>query len=111
MLGFWLLVGIAVAGWVFGLPRRWLLGALVLAWAVIELAHLAGMGAVFGGSARGWLVAGGLAGLVMAYRAGLARLRAGAVASAVIADQCRDRLVRASVRTPGRGTAAAGSAA
>ena len=48
MLGFWLLVGIAVAGWVFGLPRRWLLGALVLAWAVIELAHLAGMGAVFG---------------------------------------------------------------
>jgi molybdopterin/thiamine biosynthesis adenylyltransferase len=81
MLGFWLLVGIAVAGWVFGLPRRWLLGALVLAWAVIELAHLAGMGAVFGGSARGWLVAGGLAGLVMAYRAGLARLRAGAVAA------------------------------
>jgi molybdopterin/thiamine biosynthesis adenylyltransferase len=81
MLGFWLLVGIAVAGWVFGLPRRWLLGALVLAWAVIELAHLAGMGAVFGGSARGWLVAGGLAGLVMAYRAGLARLRAVAVAA------------------------------
>ena len=36
MLGFWLLVGVAAAGWVFGLPRRWLLGALVLAWAVIE---------------------------------------------------------------------------
>lgn len=76
MLGFWLLVGVAAAGWVFGLPRRWLLAALALVWAVIELAHLAGMGAVFGGSARGWMVAGGLAGLILAYRAGLARLRA-----------------------------------
>lgn len=76
MLGFWLLVGVAAAGWVFGLTRRWLLAAVTLVWAVIELAHLAGRGAVFGGSARGWLVAGGLAGLVLAYRAGLARLRA-----------------------------------
>ena len=76
MLGFWLLVGVAVVGWVFGLPRRWLLAALLLVWVVIELAHLAGSGAVFGGSARGWLVAGGLAGLGLAYRAGLARLRA-----------------------------------
>ncbi|MDQ1899623.1 HesA/MoeB/ThiF family protein [Paracoccus sp. WLY502] len=75
MLGFWLLVGVAVAGWVFGLPRRWLLAALTLAWAVIELAHLSGRGAVFGGSARGWLVAGGLAGLILAYRAGLRWLR------------------------------------
>lgn len=79
MLGFWLLVGIVVAGWVFGVPRRWLLSALVLAWAVIELSHLAGQGAVFGGSARGWLVTGGLAALVFAYRAGLARLRGRAV--------------------------------
>ncbi|WP_207099617.1 HesA/MoeB/ThiF family protein [Paracoccus shandongensis] len=83
MLGFWLLVGVAVAGWVFGLPRRWLLAALVLVWAVIELAHLAGRGAVFGGSARGWLVAGGLAGLVLAYRGGLSRLRARAVPAPV----------------------------
>ncbi len=76
MLGFWLLVGVAAAGWVFGLTRRWLLAAVTLVWAVIELAHMAGRGAIFGGSARGWLVAGGLAGLVLAYRAGLARLRA-----------------------------------
>lgn len=75
MLGFWLLIAIAAGAWVFGLPRRWMLAALVLMWGVIELAHLAGMGAVFGGSARGWLVAGGLAGLVLAYRAGLTRLR------------------------------------
>lgn len=75
MLGFWLLVGVAAAGWVFGIPRRWLLAVLTLVWTVIELAHLAGMGAVFGGSARGWLVAGGLAGLVLAYRATLGRLR------------------------------------
>lgn len=101
MLGFWLLVAIAVAGWIFGLPRRWLLGALVLAWAVIELSHLAGMGAIFGGSARGWLVAGGLAGLVLAYRAGLARLRARAAPEAppapdpaLVSDAELDRYAR-----------------
>ncbi|MTD98681.1 molybdopterin-synthase adenylyltransferase MoeB [Paracoccus sp. YIM 132242] len=83
MLGFWLLVGVAAAGWVFGLPRRWLVAALVAVWAVIELAHLAGVGTAFGGSARGWLVAGGLAGVVMGYRAGLGRLRARAAPAPV----------------------------
>ena len=101
MLGFWLLVGVAVAGWIFGLPRRWLLAALASAWAVIELAHLSGMGAVFGGSAPGWLVAGGLVGLVLAYRAGLRWLRARAAppeqhkpAPVPVADVELDRYAR-----------------
>ncbi len=101
MLGFWLLVVVAVAGWVVGLPRRWLLAALTLAWAVIELAHLSGMGGVFGGSARGWLVAGGLVGLVLAYRAGLRWLRSRATpaeqttpAPAPVADAELDRYAR-----------------
>jgi molybdopterin-synthase adenylyltransferase len=101
MLGFWLLVGIAMAGWLFGLSRRWLLAALALGWAVIELAHLSGMGAVFGGSARGWLVAGGLVGLVLAYRAGLRWLRSRAAppeqptpAPVPVADAELDRYAR-----------------
>ncbi|WP_295045510.1 molybdopterin-synthase adenylyltransferase MoeB [uncultured Paracoccus sp.] len=72
-------MAIAAGGWVFGLPRRWLLAVLAAAWAVIVLAHLAGIG-VFGGSARGWLVAGGLAGLGLAYRTALSLLRARAIA-------------------------------
>jgi len=101
VLGFWLLVGVAAAGWVFGLPRRWLLAALAAVWALIELSHLAGMGTTFGGSARGWLVAAGLAGLVLAYRGGLARLRARAapaeapaVPQAGMADTELDRYAR-----------------
>ncbi|WP_347139592.1 molybdopterin-synthase adenylyltransferase MoeB [Paracoccus sp. SSK6] len=81
MTGLWLLIGIAVAGWVFGLPRRVTLAVLALIWAAIVLAHLVapGIGATLGGSARGWLVAGGLAALVLAYRAALGRLRARAM--------------------------------
>ncbi len=78
MTGVWLLAAIAAGGWVFGLPRRWLLAVLALAWAGIVLSHLAGIG-LFGGSARGWLVAGGLAALILAYRAGLSWLRARAL--------------------------------
>ncbi|MCZ0962577.1 HesA/MoeB/ThiF family protein [Paracoccus benzoatiresistens] len=81
MTGLWLLIGIATAGWILGLPRRVLLLVLALAWGTIELAHLVfpRLGAFFGGSAKGWLVAGGLAGLVIAYRAGIGWLRARAV--------------------------------
>ncbi|WEF25396.1 HesA/MoeB/ThiF family protein [Paracoccus sp. S3-43] len=78
MTGVWLLAAIAAGGWVFGLPRRWLLAALALVWAGIVLSHLAGIG-LFGGSARGWLVAGGLAALILAYRAGLGWLRSRAL--------------------------------
>lgn len=78
MAGLWLLIGIGVAGWVLGLPRRTVLAALSLVWAIIVLGHLVapGAGALLGGSARGWLVGGGIVGLVLAYRAGLAALRA-----------------------------------
>ncbi len=103
MTGFWLLLGVAVAGWVFGLPRRMLLAAVAAVWALVVLAHLLApaLGAFFGGSARGWLVAGGLAGLVLAYRAVLAWLRARAVpveqpapAAAPVGDAELDRYAR-----------------
>ncbi|TBN43876.1 HesA/MoeB/ThiF family protein [Paracoccus subflavus] len=78
MAGVFLLLMIAAGGWVFGLRRRLILGALTAAWGLIELAHLLSprLGAVFGGSAQGWLVAGGAAAAVLVYRAVLARLRA-----------------------------------
>lgn len=81
MTGLWLLIGIAVAGWGFGLPRGMVLTVLALVWATIVLLHatLPATGAILGGSARGWLVAGGLAALALGYRAALGRLRARAV--------------------------------
>lgn len=81
MAGLLLLIGIAAAGRILRLSPGLAFAALVLGWAVIVLAHLLSpaAGAALGGSARGWLVAGGLAGAVLAYRAGLRRLRACAV--------------------------------
>lgn len=78
MAGLVLLVAIAVAGRFFGVRHRVLMLALVAVWLGIVMLHLLtpATGAVFGGSARGWALFGGLAALVMAYRAGLARLRA-----------------------------------
>lgn len=76
--GVFLLTGVAVAAWVFGLPRRVLGAVLALIWVGLVLAPVAGIG-LFGGSSRGWLVAGGLAALILAYRALLGRLRARAV--------------------------------
>ena len=77
MAGVLLLLLIAVGGWLFGLRRRLILAALAGAWGVIELAHLLspGLGAFFGGTAQGWLVAGGAAAALLAYRAVLGGLR------------------------------------
>lgn len=78
MLGLGLILIVAAAGWVLELPRPRLWAALAVVWAGIVLAHLLApaAGTALGGSARGWIVAGGLAALVLAYRVLLARLRA-----------------------------------
>lgn len=78
MTGLFLLLVIVVAGWIFGLRRRLVLACLAAAWVVIELAHLLspGLGAFFGGTAQGWLVAGGAAAVALAYRGILGGLRA-----------------------------------
>ena len=78
MLGLWLLVLLAVFLRIVRAPGKiaWrLLGGL---WAIFLLAHLlapARAGEFIGGTAGGWLVLGGLAALVWAYRIGLRRLR------------------------------------
>lgn len=78
MLGLGLILIVAAVGWVLELPRLRLWAALAVVWAGIVLAHLLApaAGTALGGSARGWIVAGGLAALVLAYRVLLARLRA-----------------------------------
>jgi molybdopterin/thiamine biosynthesis adenylyltransferase len=81
MLVFVLAVALWGAGWAFGTPSRlrWaMIGGL---WAAVVLAHLvlpegASLRVATGGDARVWVVLGGVAALALAYRAGLARLRA-----------------------------------
>ena len=81
MAGLLLLLAVVGAGWAFGLPRRWLIAALALIWLGIVALHAASpaQGAMFGGSMRGWLAAGGIAALALVYSEGLRRLRARAV--------------------------------
>ncbi|MDO5646467.1 HesA/MoeB/ThiF family protein [Paracoccus sp. (in: a-proteobacteria)] len=83
MLGLWLIAGLLVFGWVVGLAWR-LRGAMIaVAWAGFVALHLlvpaSDAAQAIGGSARGWLVLGGVVGVVLAYRAALSRLRARAV--------------------------------
>jgi molybdopterin/thiamine biosynthesis adenylyltransferase len=59
-------------GWAFGLPLRLRLQGVVLLWGAAVLAHLAlpdghPLRLAIGGTAAGWLVAGGLAALILAY--------------------------------------------
>ncbi|WP_102226739.1 HesA/MoeB/ThiF family protein [Acidimangrovimonas sediminis] len=68
-------------GWLIGAPVRWrnALGVLVIGAAMaLQLVLPAGnpLRAATGGDIRGWLVIVAIAALVLAYRAGLARLRA-----------------------------------
>lgn len=68
-------------GAVMGTPRRMRAMALGGLWLAVVLAHLVlpadhPLRLATGGDARGWLVLAGLVAVVMAYRAGLSRLRA-----------------------------------
>lgn len=69
------------AGWAFGQPVRVRLVAIGALWLATMALHLvlpdgSGLRAALGGSAAGWLVAGGAVALVLGYRAGLGRLKA-----------------------------------
>lgn len=68
-------------GAVFGVPARVRGGAVALLWGAVVLAHLvlppeAGLRVATGGRVEPWLVLGAAVVLVLAYRAGLSRLRA-----------------------------------
>ena len=80
MLGLWLIIGLLALAWIVGLPRRVTATMLAILWLGIVTLHLiapeSAIAATIGGSAQGWLAAGGLAALILAYRAGLRRLRA-----------------------------------
>lgn len=77
MSGVVALIVVALAAWAFGLAGRALVGLLALAWgAGLIAAFSPELADRFGGGPRGWAVWGlGLA-LIVAYRAGLAWLRA-----------------------------------
>lgn len=66
-------------GWVMAVPARHRLGLIGGLWLLVVLALLVlpegGMRQGLGGDARRWLVLGGVAGLVLGYRAALAALR------------------------------------
>ena len=67
-------------GWAFALPGGLRLIGIGGLWLAVVLAHLtlpegSVLRAQLGGTAGGWAVLGGLAALVLIYRAGLARLR------------------------------------
>ncbi len=77
------LVGVAIVAVsvVIGMPMRLRFALLACLWAVVVLINLtlpadAPLRLATGGDARPWLVLAGALGLVLAYRAGLARLRA-----------------------------------
>jgi molybdopterin/thiamine biosynthesis adenylyltransferase len=75
-------------GWAFGLPSRLRAQTVILLWAAAILAHLilpegSPLRQMIGGSAASWLVLGGVAVLVLAYRAVLQRLRARAAPEVV----------------------------
>ena len=79
-------------GAAMGTPRRLRWGMIAGLWAGVTLAHLvlpAGhpIRVATGGEAALWLMLGGAAALVLAYRAGLGRLRARAGARAAVAAQ------------------------
>ncbi|RJL03969.1 HesA/MoeB/ThiF family protein [Paracoccus siganidrum] len=83
MLGLALLAGLGALALLLRLPGRVAALAALLLWAGILLLHGLAPNSpaarALGGDLRIWLVAGGAALLVLAYRAGLRRLRAGAI--------------------------------
>jgi len=72
-----------IFGWVFALSFRLRLGLSVALWSLVVLSLLVlpegGLRQALGGDVRPWLVLGGIAALVLAYRMGLRALRARAV--------------------------------
>lgn len=84
MLGVWLLAGLVALALVLRLPRRVTLAMIACLWAGIVLLQALLPGSVaaraIGGTAQQWLVAGGVIGLILLYRALLSRLRARAPA-------------------------------
>lgn len=76
----WLLAGLGALAWVLRLPGRVVGAALACLWLgiVLLLATLPDSAAAraIGGSPSAWLVGGGVALLILAYRAALGRLRA-----------------------------------
>lgn len=84
MLVFALAVALWGAGWAFGAPARLRWTMIAGLWAAVVLAHLvlpegASLRVATGGDARVWVVLGGVVALALAYRGGLARLRARSV--------------------------------
>ena len=87
MLGFWLLLGVIALGLMMKAPLRQIAGMLAVLWLGFAAAHLflPAMHPVargIGGSLPAWLGLGVVAAIVLAYRAGLGRLRKRAVAPA-----------------------------
>ncbi|MCC5986781.1 MAG: HesA/MoeB/ThiF family protein [Pararhodobacter sp.] len=87
-----LVLGLAVAIWslaaLFGLTLALRLALLALLWAVVVIINLtlpegAALREATGGDARPWVLLAGAVALVLAYRAGLARLRVRAAALAL----------------------------
>ena len=79
--GLTILAVVWLTGWVMDVAPRRRLMAMAALWALILLATVAlpfdhGLRQRLGGDARPWLILGGLAGLVLAYRAGLQAIRA-----------------------------------
>ncbi|MDO5631319.1 MAG: HesA/MoeB/ThiF family protein [Paracoccus sp. (in: a-proteobacteria)] len=95
---------LAALAWGLRLPGRVVAAMAVLLWCGVVLLHLTAPGSAaaraVGGDLRVWLVAGGVAALVLAYRAGLTRLRRAAPAPpdqperAGLADAELDRYAR-----------------
>ena len=76
-----------VAGWIFGLPKRLVWGIVAVLWAAAILAHLLlpadhALTQAIGGDWRAWALPVLIAGLVVAYRAGLDALRQRALPAA-----------------------------
>ncbi|MDP3339053.1 HesA/MoeB/ThiF family protein [Frigidibacter sp.] len=79
-------LALMAVGYGTGLPRRLIGLMLVLLWLAVVLAHLVlpegtGLLRATGGTLRGWLALGVVAVLVLGYRAGVSRLRKGALRS------------------------------
>lgn len=82
MLGLWLLAGLVVLAWFLRLPGRvalLVIGCLWLGYVTLLLITPESVAArALGGDARHWLLGGGVAVLILGYRAGLQRLRSNA---------------------------------
>jgi molybdopterin/thiamine biosynthesis adenylyltransferase len=78
-MAIWLFLGLMLLGWLFRLPGRIIALGMACLWLGILGAHLvapeSAIAGWIGGSARGWLVVGALAALILAYRAVLGWLR------------------------------------